>query len=149
MCGLFFIRYFVFSLLFTVHVNAVTAEQRLTLTGSSTVAPLALEIAKRFEQLHPGTRIDVQSGGSSRGIADALAGRVNIGMASRSLKPEETLVAHTIARDGIGMIVHRDNPMVALSDAQIIAIYTGEITSWSGVGGNDQAITVVNKAEGR
>ena len=47
---------------------------RLTLTGSSTIAPMAQEIASRFEQAHPNVRVDVQTGGSSRGIRDAKKG---------------------------------------------------------------------------
>ena len=90
---------------------------KLTLTGSSTVAPLAGELAKRYESLHPGVRIDVQTGGSSRGIADARRGTADIGMASRALKPgEEDLAAHTIALDGITVIVHKDNPVFFLFD---------------------------------
>lgn len=124
--------------------------RRLTLTGSSTVAPLALEIAKRFEQLHPGVRVDVQSGGSSRGVTDARAGRADIGMVSRPLKPEESdLRAQAIAMDGVCIILHRSNPVATLSAAQIKAIYTGQITNWQAVGGPNEAITVVNKAEGR
>lgn len=126
------------------------ADQRLTLTGSSTVAPLALEIGKRFEKLHPGTRVDVQTGGSTRGVNEARSGLADIGMASRALKPEERdLEAHTIALDGIGIIVNRDNPVSALTDAQIIAIYNGQVSNWREVGGVDAPITVVNKAEGR
>ena len=80
------------------------AATKLTLTGSSTVAPLALEIAKRFESLHPGIRVDVQSGGSSRGLADARQGLSDIGMVSRALKPgENDVLAFPIARDGIAM----------------------------------------------
>ncbi len=123
---------------------------RLVLTGSSTVAPLAGEIAKRFEKARPGVRVDVQSGGSSRGVADARRGLADIGMVSRSLKPDEhDLLAFTIARDGVGMIVHRDNPVGSLTDQQIVAIYTGSIENWKEVGGLDGPITVVNKAEGR
>lgn len=123
---------------------------RLVLTGSSTVAPLALEMAKRFEDQHPGVRIDVQTGGSSRGIADARRGLAHIGMASRDLKPDERdLYAFPIARDGICVIVHRDNPITTLTDKQIVAIYTGTIDNWSAVGGLDSPITVVHKAEGR
>lgn len=123
---------------------------KLILTGSSTVAPLANEIAKRFEQLHPSTRIDVQTGGSSRGIADARRGTADIGMASRALAGDESdLTAHPIAVDGVGMIVHRDNPVKALTGEQIIGIYTGQIKNWSAVGGRDAPITVVNKPEGR
>lgn len=124
--------------------------QRLTMTGSSTVAPLASELAKRYEAAHPGVRIDVQTGGSTRGIRDASNGVADIGMASRALKASETgLLAHTIALDGIGLIVHASNPVSRLSDAQIRAIFTGEIGNWSAVGGADAPITVVNKAQGR
>lgn len=123
---------------------------KLVLTGSSTVAPLAGEIAKRFEKLHPDVRVDVQTGGSSRGIADAKRGTADIGMASRALKPQETdLTGHTIAMDGVGMILHRDNPVQSLTDEQVIAIYTGRVSNWPEVGGVDAPITVVNKADGR
>jgi phosphate transport system substrate-binding protein len=122
----------------------------LVLTGSSTIAPLAAEIGKRFEERHPGTRIDVQTGGSSRGIADARRGVADIGMASRALHKEESdLHGFVIARDGIAVIVHRDNPVAELTDDQIIRIYTGRVTRWSEVGGKDAPITVVNKAQGR
>jgi phosphate transport system substrate-binding protein len=120
------------------------------LTGSSTVAPLANEIGKRFETLHPGVRIDVQTGGSSRGVADSRRHLADIGMVSRDLNPEEhDLHAFTIARDGIGVIVHRDNPVKSLSNEQIVAIYTGRIENWEEVGGTDAEITVVNKSQGR
>ena len=129
---------------------AQAAEDRLTLTGSSTVAPLALEIGKRFEGLYPGVRVDVQAGGSSRGIADARSGAAQIGLVSRALKADERdLIAHTVALDGVGVIVHRSNAIASLSDAQIKAIYTGQLRHWREVGGPDRPITVVNKAEGR
>lgn len=126
------------------------ADDKLTLTGSSTVAPLALEIGKRFEKLNPGVRVDVQSGGSSRGISDARSGLADIGMVSRALKPEEKdLTPVLIARDGVTVILHKSNPVKALTREQVIAIYTGKIDNWLAVGGRDQKITVVNKAEGR
>lgn len=129
---------------------ACADDQRLVLTGSSTVAPLALEIGKRFEEINPGVRVDVQTGGSSRGIADTRSGMADIGMASRALvASEQSLFAHTVALDGIALIVHAANPVFALSEAQIKAIYTGAITNWQQVGGMDKSITVVNKAEGR
>jgi len=124
--------------------------ERLTLTGSSTVAPLALEIAKRFEKLHPGVRVDVQSGGSSRGIADARSGIAQIGMVSRELKPDEAdLTSSVIAIDGVSLIVHRSNPVATLSDDQVTAIFTGKVRNWRDVGGPDRVISVVSKAEGR
>jgi len=128
--------------------------ERLVVTGSSTVAPLMAEIGKRFESERPGVRVDVQTGGSSRGIADVRGGLADVGMASRALKAgEEDLHAFPIARDGICLFVHRDNPVGELTDDQVVAIYTGRARDWStvggGTGGAGAAITVVNKAEGR
>ena len=123
---------------------------KLALTGSSTVAPLAAEIANRFESEHPGVRIDVQTGGSSRGVADARRGSADIGMASRALKESESgLLSFTIARDGICVILNSANPIKELTEQQVVDIYTGKIDNWSQVGGNDAPITVVNKAQGR
>ena len=127
------------------------AAQKLTITGSSTVAPLTSEIAKKFESENPGIRIDVQTGGSSRGLADATQGLADIGMVSRALKPVEITQyqSFAIATDGIGIILQDSNPVTNLSNQQILDIYQGKITNWSEVGGADAEITVVNKAEGR
>ena len=111
---------------------------KLVVTGSSTVAPLIAEIGKRFESLYPKVRVDVQTGGSSRGVADARQGLADIGMVSRVMKDDEKdLHAFAVARDGVGIIVHKDNPVRALTDDQIIAIYTGKITNWKEVGGKE------------
>jgi phosphate transport system substrate-binding protein len=126
------------------------ASEKLVLTGASTIAPLAAEIARRFESQHPGTRIDVQTGGSSRGINDTRTGTAGIGMVSRALKPaEQDLQAHTIALDGVGLILNATNPISGLSRQQVIDIYTGKIINWKTLGGRDALITAINKAEGR
>ena len=123
---------------------------KLILTGSSTIAPLAVELAYAFEQLHPDVEIDVQTGGSSRGINDVRLGLSNIGMASRELKPEEQdLQSQTIAYDGITIILNSENPVSNITDEQVVAIYTNKINNWSELGGPNYPITVVNKAEGR
>lgn len=124
---------------------------KLVITGSSTVEPLIYEIAKRFEQENPGYRIDVQAGGSSRGISDAKSGTADIGMASRELKSseEDGLVVRPVAVDGIGMIVHRDNPVSQLTGEDVLKIYLGQISNWSELGGEDKKIIVINKASGR
>ena len=129
---------------------ANAASERLVLTGSSTVAPLVGEMARRFEAMNPGVRIDVQTGGSSRGINDTRKGTADIGMVSRALKLDEIdLHAFTIALDGISIILHANNRVTTLNKQQIVDIYTGKITNWKSVGGADARITVVNKAEGR
>ena len=127
-----------------------SAGDRLVLTGSSTVAPLASEIGKRFEESHPDARIDVQTGGSSRGITDVREGAADVGMVSRGLKDtEHDLHGFAIARDGICLIGHASNPLSSLSFDQVVGIYRGTIDSWAQVGGPDAPITVVTKAEGR
>ncbi|HQR70756.1 MAG TPA: phosphate ABC transporter substrate-binding protein [Burkholderiaceae bacterium] len=143
-------RFALVALLLGAALPGQAADQRLVLTGSSTIAPLALEIGKRFEERNPGVRIDVQSGGSSRGIADARSGVAQIGMVSRALSPEEKdLAAYTIAMDGVAMILNAANPVRQLTDDQVRAIYRGELVNWKQLRGPDRAITVVNKAEGR
>ncbi|MCG6158122.1 phosphate ABC transporter substrate-binding protein [Rubinisphaera margarita] len=123
---------------------------RLELTGSSTIAPLVTEIAKRFESMHPGVRIDVQTGGTGKGIADVRNGTADIGMASRPLADDEQdLTIHPIAVDGVGIIVHKSNPLLELTTEQIIGIYQDKTNNWSDVGGPDLQITAVHKAEGR
>lgn len=125
-------------------------DQKLTLTGSSTIAPLMTEIAKRYEKEHPGVRIDVQTGGTGKGIADVRQGIADISMASRTLKPDEQdLTVHPLAADGVGMIVHRDNPIEQLTPEQIVAIFQDKINNWKELGATDLPIVAVHKAEGR
>lgn len=125
--------------------------QKLVVTGSSTIAPLIADIGKRFEEQHPGVRVDVQTGGSSRGVSDTRSGIAHIGMASRALHDQEILdlIGTTIAQDGIGLIVHTDNPIENLTTQQVIDVFTGRISNWRTVGGVDAPVVVVNKAEGR
>lgn len=124
--------------------------ETITFTGSSTVAPVVNDVAKRFEASHPGARIEVQTGGSSRGIADALSGLATFGMVSRDLKADESeLTAHRFAVDGVGFIVHQNNPVADFSRQQLIDVYTGRITNWKELGGAEAKITVASKAEGR
>ena len=136
------------ALLFALPCAAASAEPRLSgqlqLAGSSTMAPLMTEIAKRFQTLHPEVRIAVRMGGSGRGVSDARAGTADIGMVSRALSEgERDLYGVPIARDGVAVIVHRDNPVAALSERQLVDIYTGKIVNWREVGGRDASILVL------
>ncbi|MFG6439809.1 phosphate ABC transporter substrate-binding protein [Roseateles sp. LKC17W] len=124
---------------------------KITIVGSSTIAPLMSEIAKAFEKKNPGVRIDVQSGGTSRGVLDVRQGTAQIGMVSRALKADEQseLRRVLLALDGLSLIVHKSNPVKSLSKDQVVGIYSGKITNWRDVGGPDLPINVVSKAEGR
>ncbi len=134
-----------------------TSEQNLTgkvsLSGSTTVLPLASEAASQFMDAHPGVLVSVQGGGSSVGITQLSQGIVDIGMSSRELKSEEQslgFVDHKIALDVIVVIVNPGVGVDNLNKDQVKGIFTGSITNWKDVGGADEGITVVvrDKASG-
>lgn len=133
----------------SVSTTSSTLSGRLLLTGSSTMAPLMIDIGKRFQSLHHDIQVVVQTGGSGRGIRDVREGKADIGMASRALTDKEAdLYGVPIARDGICLIVHRDNPVHSLSNRQVADIFTGTIGSWDKVGGRAVPISVVNPKPG-
>jgi phosphate transport system substrate-binding protein len=124
--------------------------RNLVLTGSGGMAPMMLEMGKRFEAAHPDVRVDVQSGGSTRGVTDARQGLADVGMVARDLKPDETsLHATPIARDGVCIIVHGTNTVKTLTDDQIVRMYTRSVANWKQVGGPDLPITLVHMEDGR
>jgi len=123
----------------------------LTLTGSSTAAPIITQVGLRFEKRHPGVEVAVQAGGSSRGIADARRGTADIGMSSRALHAGEKqgLDQHPFARDGVALILHSRNPVTALQSSDVVGLFTGKIESWQNLGGADQPVSVIHKSAGR
>ena len=89
--------------------------------------------------------------GSGSGIKAVQEGRCDIGLSSRDLKAEEKeagLSGTVLAYDGIAIIVHPENPVSDLSLETIAKIYTGEITNWSEVGGNDAEIVLIGREAG-
>ncbi len=127
-----------------------TLAGRIVITGSSTLAPLVAEMARRFEAMYPKVRIELQTGGSSRGLRDLRSGVADIAMVSRALAPSESdLRAFPIALDAIGLLVHRDNPVNSLSRSQVVAIFLGQSRHWRPLGGLDRPIMVISKAPGR
>jgi phosphate transport system substrate-binding protein len=128
--------------------------QKLTIQGSTTVLPIAQAAAEAYMDNHPQADITVRGGGSGTGIAALIDGATDIADASRPMKAKEiTLarergidpVANIVARDGIAVIVHPDNPMTGISREDLKAIYIGEISSWDKVGAGKGAIVVVSR----
>lgn len=137
-------------IIMSFYLSIASAKDKIVITGSSTIAPVISDLAKLYESRNHHSRIDVQTGGSSRGILDARKGLAQIGMVSRALKKEENdLKYFTLAKDGLAIIVHKSNPVTELSEDQIKQIYFKKITNWKIVTGEDKKIVVVNKAEGR
>lgn len=126
------------------------AETGLTITGSTSVAPFAEHLAEIYQHANLGTAINIQSLGSGAGIQAAIDGVAEIGMSSRELKPEEAakLDELVIARDALAVIVHPSNSVEQLSLAQVQAIFSGKIRSWSALGGPDLPIDLVVREAG-
>jgi phosphate transport system substrate-binding protein len=124
---------------------------KITEAGSTTVQPLAEDLAAAFMEIFPQVNITIGSGGTGVGITSASDGTVNIGAASRALKESEQglgLVAYTLAYDGIAIITPDSQTVSALSKDQIIGIFSGTIKNWSEVGGSNRPIVVVSREEG-
>jgi phosphate transport system substrate-binding protein len=122
--------------------------------GSDTIVNLALAWAERYQAEHPEVRISVTGGGSGTGLAALVNGTVDIANASRQIKDEEIAqaeangiqpVEHIIARDAIAVIVNPENPVSDLTLQQISDIYSGKITNWNEVGGDDRPIVRLSR----
>jgi len=126
---------------------------QIQLAGSTTVQPLAEALAEAFMAENPGVTIEIQGGGSSVGVTTAGEGTVDIGNASRNVKESEfeefpDLQVFTIAYDGIAVVTNPDLDLPSLSVDQVKAIFAGEITNYTEVGGPDAEIIVVSREEG-
>jgi len=125
------------------------SEAEITIAGSTSVQPFADKWAEVFMSEHPGCAVNVQGGGSSAGIQAAKSGAADIGTSSRDLKPDEKdLTEIVIARDGLAVIVHPENPISGLSIDQVRQVFTGEIPGWKYLGAANAAVTVVTREEG-
>ena len=107
---------------------------KIVIAGSSSVTPVMEKLKEAYENMNPNVEIELQQSDSSSGMASAIDGVCDIGMASRELKESELekgLTGLTIAMDGIAVIVSLDNPLEGLTTEQVRDIYMGVITDWS------------------
>ncbi|MDR2598684.1 MAG: phosphate ABC transporter substrate-binding protein [Oscillospiraceae bacterium] len=123
-----------------------TISGNVTLNGSTSVDRVINMLKEAFEEMHTAVNIQYNPTGSGGGIEAAAAGTVDIGLSSRELRATETgVTGRVFAIDGLAIIVHPTNPVTNLSSEQIAQIYTGVITNWSEVGGNDAPIAVIGR----
>jgi phosphate transport system substrate-binding protein len=134
----------------TAEPTGAVVSGSLTVTGSTTVLPIAEKAAEAFMDANLEADVQVSGGGSSVGVQAVGEGTADIGMASRDLKDAEKekypgLVQHVVAKDGIAVIINPENAVESLTVEQVRQIYTGEITGWNEVGGSDAEIVVVGR----
>ncbi len=132
----------------------VFAGTNVTVKGSDTLIRLGQRWAEEYMKENPGVVIQVAGGGSGTGIAALLNGSTDICEASRDMKEKEYAQAKakgitpyrvSVALDGISVYLNESNPVKELSFAQLKGIYTGAITNWKEVGGNDARIILYGR----
>jgi phosphate transport system substrate-binding protein len=126
------------------------SSSRISISGSTSVGPLAEKIADKYMNKND-VKIEINQIGSSAGITNATTGVSEIGMSSRDLKEEEKangLVETIIAYDGIVVVTHPSNKVKNLTMDQVKQIFTGEVTNWKELGGDDLEIVVVSREDG-
>ncbi len=122
----------------------------ISISGSTSVGPLMEKIQEKYEEENNNATLEIQQNGSGAGIKDVISGISEIGMSSRELKDEEkgSVQGTTVAYDGIALLVNPENPVKNISLEDVKKIYTGEITNWKEIGGDDAPIVVVSREEG-
>ena len=125
-------------------------KQQVATDGSTSMSKVIGSLAEAFEA-KSGIEVSYNGSGSGSGIKAVQSGTCDIGLSSRALKDEEKeagLIGTVLAYDGIAVIVNPENPVNDLDLETIAKIYTGEITNWSEIGGNDAEIVLVGREAG-
>lgn len=129
------------------------AQKNIVLDGSTTVGPIAKAFADYYKE-KSGVGATISESGSGNGVKSLINGACDIANMSRFMKDSEFKtcvekgilpVAHVVAFDGLAVVVNPANKVSALTDAQIADIYTGKITNWKQLGGDDAEIVVISR----
>lgn len=135
----------------TALVSCGKKEGAVSTDGSTSMQKVISALGEQFEKDNSGAKFTYNPTGSGSGIAAVSEGRCDIGLSSRALKDDEKaggLHETILALDGIAIIVNPSNSVSDLSVDTIAKIYTGEITNWKDVGGNDAEIVLIGREAG-
>ncbi len=133
---------------------AASAETKIVIDGSTTVGPISKAFSDFYKENHSGVNITISESGSGNGVKSLMNNACDIANMSRFMKPAEFKscvdkgilpVAHVVAFDGLAVVVNPKNPVKALTVSQIADIYTGKISNWKQLGGEDAKIVVVSR----
>lgn len=119
--------------------------------GSTSMKDVMGVLIETYGEIQKDVTVNYSGTGSGAGIEAVLAGNVDIGLSSRALKPEEEekgAVGHTVALDGVAIVVNPASGVEDLTVEQIAQIFKGEITNWSELGGEDAEIAVLGREDG-
>ena len=119
--------------------------------GSTSMEKVINSLGESFMLANKDVKFTYNPTGSGSGIQAVSEGRCDIGLSSRALKDDEKasgLTETILALDGIAIVVNPENPVSDLDVDTIAKIYTGEITNWKDVGGNDAEIVLIGREAG-
>ena len=128
--------------------GAATISGTVSTDGSTSMEKVIGALSESYMAANKDVTVNYNPTGSGAGITAVQEGTCDIGLSSRALKDEEKaagLQETVLAYDGIAIIVHPDNPVSDLSIEQIAKLYTGEITNWKDVGGNDARVVLIGR----
>ena len=144
----------IFAALMLGPAQSALAGENIIIDGSTTVGPIAKAFAEFYKESHPDVNITISESGSGNGVKSLINKACNIANLSRFMKDSEFKscvangvppVAHVVAFDGLAVIVNPKNKIRSLTMSDIAAIYTGKITNWKQLGGDDAKIVVVSR----
>ncbi len=124
-----------------------STEDVISIDGSTSMEKIIGYLSESYMSQNPNVKISYNPTGSGAGIQAVTDGRCDIGLSSRNLSDTElqTLESTVIAIDGIAIILNNENPIENLSISEIVEIYTGNITNWSQIGGDDLPIVCIGR----
>ena len=118
--------------------------------GSTSMKNVIAALTEGFAEVEPGVTVSYDPTGSGAGITGATDKTLDIGLSSRALKDDEKndVDGTIVALDGIAIIVNKDSKVADLTVEQLKKMFTGEITNWKDVGGDDGEIVLVGREAG-
>jgi len=141
---------------FMVATSAFAAKDKnsIQVKGSDTMVNLGQAWAEKYMQDNPGEFVAVTGGGSGTGISSLISGTCDITMSSRNIKDKEITLARQkginpfeikVALDGLAVVVNPKNPVSKLTIDQLAQIFTGKITNWKELGGEDKKVVILSR----